>query len=85
MLSYIFRILNNLKFQPQGLNFIFINKPLKNTNTNKSYSFFFKNFFNHIRSNTLNFLSLQKINYLTLHTASAGRWVKIRVSYALNS
>jgi hypothetical protein len=85
MLSYISRIFNNSTNLFLYFNTVFFNKSLKNHNPNKTYSFFFKNFFNYTRVTTLNLFSLQKINYLTLHTASAGRWIKIRVSYLLNS
>jgi hypothetical protein len=32
-----------------------------------------------------NLWSLHKVSYLTLHLASAGRWIKIRASYLINS
>jgi hypothetical protein len=73
MLSYISRIFNNSTNLFLYFNTVFFNKSLKNHNPNKTYSFFFKNFFNYTRVTTLNLFSLQKINYLTLHTASAGR------------
>jgi heme/copper-type cytochrome/quinol oxidase subunit 1 len=45
----------------------------------------FHNVINYFYINTTSLLSLHKIKYLNLHLVSAARWVKIRVSYALNS
>ena len=45
----------------------------------------FNDLFSYTSNLSTNLLSLQKINYIGLHLASAARWVKIRVSYTLNS
>jgi hypothetical protein len=45
----------------------------------------FTNMLNFVLNLYKEILSFQKIQYITLHLASSLRWVKIRVSYALNS
>ena len=45
----------------------------------------FNDLINYTSELTMTLFSLQKVNYLGLHAASAARWVKIRVSYTLNS
>jgi heme/copper-type cytochrome/quinol oxidase subunit 1 len=86
MLNYISNLLNSVLYSIFSFDKLF-NKNFRNNtnNTNVTYSFYFKNFFAHSKTLFVNIWSLQKVNYLTLHTASAGRWIKIRASYLLNS
>ena len=44
-----------------------------------------KNLFNYLSKYLLNPYSTDKLSYLVIHTASAARWVKVRMGYALNS
>ena len=82
----LLNIFNNFFKVPTTLNFSknnnFSTKDKLNTKSNTSL---FTDMFSYVYSTTLDLLSVQKIQYLGLHTASAARWVKIRVSYALNS
>jgi len=55
------------------------------TKKNNYNSETFKDIFNYTSTTVFNLFSLQKVNYVGLHAASAARWIKIRVSYALNS
>ena len=55
-----------------------------NLNIKSKFNIFFSS--KHYVINTMSsLLSFQKFQYLGLHLASAARWIKIRVSYALNS
>ena len=55
-------------------------------NTNKiNHKQLFNDLLSYTSELTTSILSLQKVNYIGLHLASAARWVKIRVSYTLNS
>jgi hypothetical protein len=58
---------------------------LKTEFSNKSNFTFSKSLFNFLTTSTINILSVQKVHYLGLHLVSLARWIKIRVSYALNS
>lgn len=51
----------------------------------KNSFIFFTSILGFFSKTASNLLSSQKINYLGLHIASAARWIKIRVSYTLNS
>jgi hypothetical protein len=83
-------LLNNLKNfyfvflqTPQNLSFTHHNTfPYSSKLNNKSG---FKNILNFSSTIIFNLFSFQKIDYIGLHVVSAARWVKIRVSYALNS
>ena len=74
MLNYISNLLNSVLYSIFSFDKLF-NKSFRNNtnNTNVTYSFYFKNFFAHSKTLFVNIWSLQKVNYLTLHTASAGR------------
>jgi hypothetical protein len=59
------------------------------TKSNNQYSYGVKNTYASTTKYTINTFyslwSLHKVSYLTLHLASAGRWIKIRASYLINS
>jgi heme/copper-type cytochrome/quinol oxidase subunit 1 len=57
---------------------------IKKLNIKNSF-IFFVSIFDFLSSTISNLLSSQKVNYLGLHLVSAARWIKIRVSYTLNS
>jgi heme/copper-type cytochrome/quinol oxidase subunit 1 len=58
----------------------------KQSKLNIKFKFnFFSTTSEYITQNISSLISSQKFQYLGLHLASAARWIKIRVSYALNS
>lgn len=58
--------------------------PNKNNNKNNN-QYIFKDLLSYLSNSLSNIYSTDKLAYLVIHTASAARWVKIRMSYALNS